>query len=189
MKVLGRLGVVGLLLAASACSREARRERASERLNVDVFADSGRSRRLVVSLPVMPARPPGSAAAVWLTRVTPSRAAPSEPALPDAGPAAPDSTPPAAPGLAVDPDLKPPILRAPGRLVVPPHGPRAVVELDVRVAEDGSTSDALWAGGSNDSALVAAATECALEMRFFPAMREGRPVAVWCRQRFDFASR
>jgi hypothetical protein len=33
---------------------------------------------------------------------------------------------------------------------------------------------------------VDAARECALAMRFYPALRAGRPTAVWCRQRFDF---
>jgi TonB family protein len=62
------------------------------------------------------------------------------------------------------------------------------VDVDVRVAEDGSVSDARWAGGG-DSALAAAAIRCALDMRFFPALQAGRPVAVWCRQRFDFQAR
>src|SRR5258706_2162217 len=189
MRSLGVRGVLVMALLATvcACGREEPRERSPHRLNVDVFADSGRSQRLVVSPPDTSVRPrAGSAATVWLTQVTPSRATASEPALPEAGPTPPDSTLPAPPGLAVDPDLKPPLLRAPGRLVVPPHRQPAVVELDVRVAEDGSTSDALWAGGSNDSALVPAATHCALEMRFYPALREGRPVAGWCRQRFEF---
>ena len=180
-----RARVIALLATVCACGREGPREHSPQRLNVDVFADSGRSQRLVVSPPDTFARPAGSAT-VRLTQVTPLRAAASAPALPEAGPAPPDSTPPVPSGLAVDRDLKPPLLRAPGRLVVPPHRGPAVVELDVRVAEDGSTSDALWAGGSNDSALVAAATDCALEMRFYPALREGRPVAVWCRQRFEF---
>jgi len=26
-------------------------------------------------------------------------------------------------------------------------------------------------------------------MRFYPALRGGRPVAVWCRQRFEFGAR
>jgi TonB family protein len=63
------------------------------------------------------------------------------------------------------------------------------VELDVRIGEDGSVTDALWAGGSADSALTDAATTCALSMRFFPALRAGQPTAVWCRQRFDFTGR
>src|SRR6266545_850269 len=50
-------------------------------------------------------------------------------------------------------------------------------------------ADAGWAGGSEDPARVAAATACARAMRFYPALRAGRPVAVWCRQRFDFPGR
>ena len=57
---------------------------------------------------------------------------------------------------------------------------------DRRVDESGEVTDALWAGGSNDSALVQSATECALRMRFYPALQSGQPVPVWCRQRFDF---
>jgi len=60
-----------------------------------------------------------------------------------------------------------------------------VVELDVRVDESGGVSDAIWAGGSREPALVAAATACALGMRFHPAEQAGRRVAVWCRQRFE----
>ena len=45
----------------------------------------------------------------------------------------------------VDPGLKPPVLRAPGTLALPSgwSGPRASVELDVRVDESGRVSDAL----------------------------------------------
>jgi hypothetical protein len=60
--------------------------------------------------------------------------------------------------------------------------------LDVRVDEAGLVSDALWAGGSNDPVLVQAATECALKMTFYAAIQAGKPVPVWCRQRFDFGA-
>ncbi|HKQ57251.1 MAG TPA: energy transducer TonB, partial [Candidatus Eisenbacteria bacterium] len=92
---------------------------------------------------------------------------------------------PPPPALAVDEDLKPPLPRSSTPLAVPPRA-RGFVELDVRIDEQGSVSDALWAGGSEDPALVEPATRCALEMRFYPALRAGRAVAVWCRQRFDF---
>jgi hypothetical protein len=99
----------------------------------------------------------------------------------------------APPGLEVDPGLKPPILRAPGTLALPPgwHGPRTSVDLDVRVDESGRVSDALPALASGDSVvieagLVEAARRCALGMRFYPALQGGRAVPVWCRQRFDF---
>jgi len=56
----------------------------------------------------------------------------------------------------------------------------------VRVDETGEVTDALWTDGSTDSMLVQVATECALSMKFYPALQVGRPVPVWCRQRFDF---
>jgi hypothetical protein len=126
---------------------------------------------------------------VWMARVSPS--APPEPAtlpVPPPPPGLPEGEPPEPPRLVVDPGLKPPILRRGAVLAMPPGRPREsrTVELDVRVAEDGAVSDARWAGGAVDSALVAAAVESALGMRFYPALRAGRPVAVWCRQRFDF---
>ena len=153
-------------------------------LAVHVYADTGRGGRLEV-------RPP--AARGWLASVAPTRAFPTATpppeALPDSLPP-PDETPP---GLEVDPGLKPPVLRAPGTLALPPgwQGPRTSVELDVRVDESGRVSDALPALAGGDSAvidvgLVEAARRCALGMRFYPALQGGRPVPVWCRQRFDF---
>jgi outer membrane biosynthesis protein TonB len=59
----------------------------------------------------------------------------------------------------------------------------------VRVSEAGEVTEARWAGGSRDSALTAAATACARSMVFRPALLGGRPVTVWCRQRFDFPAR
>jgi hypothetical protein len=149
-------------------------------LAVQVYADTGRSERLVVRPPV--------AARVWLASVAPARAVVPEPALPEA---LPDSLPPAEvppPALQVDPGLKPPVLRAPGNLTLPPgwSGPRSSVELDVRVDDSGVVSDAVLASGAADPALVDSARRCALGMRFYPALQAGRPVAVWCRQRFDF---
>lgn len=192
MKCLGGMGMrwgAIALATVCACGRGTTQHDSPGARSVDVLADTGRSLRLTVLPPDTSSRSPANpGAAVWLTQVAPSRAA-GEPALPEAGPAPLDSTAPSPPGLVMDPDLKPPLLRTPGRLTVPTGSRPAVVELDVRVAEDGLTSDALWAGGSRDSALVAAAIACALEMQFFPALREGRPVAVWCRQRFDFGRR
>ena len=177
-----------LFLAVTACGREPE-PRSVNDAPVDVFADTARFQPLVIS-------PPDTAAwaaartrgAVWMAQVTPRREV-TPPPLPGAEPAAVDTSLPDPPALAVDPELKPPILRSAGTLRVPARLRAAWVELDVRVDEGGSTTDALWAGGSSDSALVAAAVDCALEMRFFPALREGRPVAVWCRQRFDFEKR
>jgi hypothetical protein len=153
-------------------------------LAVNVYADTGRGGRLEV-------RPPD--ARVWLGSVTPARMPPPAPALPEAFP---DSLPPpdeAPPGLAVDPGLKPPVLRAPGTLALPPgwRGPRTSVELDVRVDESGRVSDAVPVLAGRvpaviEAALVEAARRCALGMRFYPALQGGRAVPVWCRQRFDF---
>jgi hypothetical protein len=159
-------------------------------LPVNVMADTGRGERL-------PVRPPR--ATVWLARVAPSPAttvpsatpAPSAPlaaevAPPEPAPEAPEAELPAPPTLEVDPGLKPPLLRTPAALEVPAGARRGFVELDVHVDEAGRVSGARWAGGSADSAQVGAATRCALAMVFYPALRGGRPVAVWCRQRFDF---
>src|SRR5439155_21116268 len=94
---------------------------------------------------------------------------------------------------AVDPSLSPPILVAPAALSTP-RGPRGrpirgSVELEVEVGPAGDVLATTWAGGSSDSALVRAARDCARSMRFLPARRGEEPVAVWCRQRFDFGSR
>jgi TonB family protein len=121
--------------------------------------------------------------------VTPKRSAPLDAPLPVPSPAEVDVPPASPPALEVDPRLEPPIPKHLGVLRVPRGARRASVDLDVRVAEDGTVSDALWAGGSGDSALVAAAVDCARAMTFYPALQAGRPVAVWCRQRFDFGSR
>ena len=169
---------------ASACAPDRAREREPLGLAVDVLADSGRSQRW--SRDTTRAAGETPRAAVWLAGVSPTRAA-LEPPLPEAEPAPPPLESSAPPGLAIDPDLKPPILREPSPLHAP-AGARGVVEIDVRVDEEGRVSDALWAGGSSDSALVLAATECAAAMRFYPALRAGAPVAVWCRQRFDFGA-
>lgn len=176
------------LLAAS-CGRGAgergappgARAGATMELPVRVLSDTGRS------APLRVAPPPD--VAVWVARVTPAK--PAAVAMPPPSEApdtlvATDLPPP--PALEVDPDLKPPILRTPAALHLPAGRARGAetVELDVRVDEEGGVSDAMWAGGSADSARVAAAIESALAMRFFPALKAGRPIAVWCRQRFDF---
>lgn len=174
----------GLLLAG--CGRDHDAAQPPRRLAVSVFADTGRTERLHVA----PLLAREREASVWLTRVTPTRPPAIEAPLPEAAPAPVENNEPLpSPALQVDPDLKPPILRAPGKLTIPPHARRGYVELDVRIGEDGSVTDALWAGGSADSALTEAATTCALAMRFYPALRAGQPTAVWCRQRFDFAGR
>jgi len=164
-------------------------------LPVEVLADTARN----AALPV----PPPAEARAWLERVSraaPARAAAGAP-VPEAPPARPralelpppEARPEAPPVsreptdvLVYDDDLHPPIpigstpLREAGR------GRVVGVDLDVRIDESGGVSDAVWAGGSEDTLAVAAATECALAMRFHPALQHGRPVAVWCRQHFEF---
>lgn len=170
--------MLALALFAIGCGRSEPRAGRPSSLAVNVLADSGRGERLHVTVP-----PPS--AAVWLTRVSPARPRELEPALPVPTPAPVETAPEPPPPLIVDEGLKPPIVRHAGTLRVPPGTRRGSVDLDVRVTEEGDVSDALWAGGSADGALVAAAISCALDMRFYPALQAGRPVAVWCRQRFD----
>jgi TonB family protein len=168
------------LILAFGCGRQTPRSGEPAPLAVDVLADSGRSQRLPVRPPPSPPR-----AAVWLAQVAPARPRPIEVPLPTPSPD-PLTDLPDPPRLEVDEGLKPPLLRHASSLRIPAGARRASVELDVRVTEEGEVSDALWVGGSQDSALVAAAVDCALAMRFFPALLKGRPLAVWCRQRFDF---
>jgi len=184
---LGFRAVVTALVLVAGCGREpspaATHLDATDStmsLPVRVFSDTGSGIRLAAPAPALE---------VWVSRVSPSR--PDDPAAlppPDPGSGAPEAETPLPPALAVDPGLKPPILRTPASLMLPAgefRTPRSV-ELDVRVAEDGTVSDALWAGGDADSILVRTAIESALGMKFYPALRAGLPVAVWCRQRFDF---
>lgn len=130
------------------------------------------------TLGVTPAR-------MTMVRVAPAREALAVPlpavesALPE-----PHASPPAAGELAFDDELRAPIVRA-GAPLDRAKARRGWVELDVRVDENGEVSDAMFAEGDADSATVEAAIEAALAMRFYPAVRAGRPVAVWCRQRFD----
>jgi protein TonB len=173
------------LFTALGCGAKREREAPPMPVTVDVLADTGRTQTLHV---VPPAR-------VWITRVASSRATtpPVEP-TPARGPAGPlptpepDAIPPAEPEppLAVEGNLVPPRFVSGEPLRVPGHSGGLTVELDVHVDETGRVSDVQWASGSRDTALVRAATECAAAMHFRPATRGGRPVEVWCRQRFDF---
>lgn len=176
------LTAVLILASGAACGRREARSEAPTPLRVNVMADTGRSERLHIERPLDPES--GPVAKVWLAKVSPSRPPAIEPTLPVPSPEVIE-TAPEPPRLQVDENLKPPLVRKSGTLI-PPAGKRGTVELDVRVTEEGDVFDALWAGGSNDSQMVAAAVSCALEMRFYPALQAGRPVAVWCRQRFDF---
>jgi len=178
------------LLLVAACGRPSSPDHAPHALAVRVLADSARRERL-------PIRPPPEAR-VWLSGVAPERGALGTGNTAHAGlpelPApevvsdtiAPNFDPPP---LEIADDIQPPILRSAPALVFPTRAHRAEVELDVRVDESGEVTDALWAEGSEDPELVAAATACALGMRFYPALQSGRPIAVWCRQRFDFGAR
>jgi TonB family protein len=174
--------------ALAGCGGRTPRAERPVRLPVDVFADTSRSVRLSTT-PHLESHASSSRSApptatVWLARVSPAAPVASE-----VPPPAPESVAvawPAPPVLAVDEDLKPPIPRESARLRVPAGARPGWVELDVRVDETGAVTDAEWAGGSPDTALVRAATDCAFAMRFFPAVLGGREVAVWCRQRFDF---
>jgi len=187
------LAAVAALIALAGCARREAPPHAAVPLAVRIAADTARSERLSV------ARPP---ARVWLERVGRDRRAPrasdanaATPA-PARGPApepvaasdtlSADFTPPA---LEISDDLKPPLLRDAPALQAPRGARRQFVEIDVRVDEAGDVSDALWAEGSQDSTLVEAALACARGMRFYPALRAGRPIAVWCRQRFEFGTR
>ena len=173
-------------LGAAGCGDAAPPAGRPSALPVDVYADTGRSMTLHV-VPPAEATPsaPVVRAAAWLARVSPSPAGALD--LPPAG-AEPDtlaSAPGVPPVLEVDEHLRPPIARERSPLAVPP-GARGTVDLDVRVDEHGRVTEAQWAGGSAVPQLVRAATACARAMRFYPAVRAGRPVAVWCRERFEF---
>jgi hypothetical protein len=179
-------GLAWMALSAPACGpghpRESRPQPLA--LSVRASADTGRMEHLEI-------RPPRPARA-WLARVTPSPPGTLSPPLPEAGPDTVPPLPESPPALAVEAGLMPPVLRE-AVLLVLPRGPERpgpgrfeAVELDVRVSETGEVTDVMGAGGSADSALIEAASACARRMRFYPARRGGEPVAVWCRQRFDF---
>src|SRR5262245_13728234 len=194
MKAPNRLAALLLLPIALGCGTPAPERRATERrppteLEVDVFADTGRTERLRVAPPATAGTPTPPSARVWLAQVRPVRSTPIEAPLPVPSPGEVEEPPATPPPLEVDPRLEPPLPRHVATLRVPRHARRASIDLDVRVDEDGAVSDALWAGGNADSALVEAAIECARSMTFFPARQGGRAVAVWCRQRFDFGAR
>ena len=176
-------------LALGACGHARPAPRAPTRLPVAVLSDTVASYRLMVA-PAPPAR-------VWLERTSLERApVPATPIAPEPAAerlaprpaAAPDSIPPAPPA-APDDALRPPLLRSAAPLVGPIGAPHGSVELDVRVDEAGRVTDARPASGPADARWIAAARGCALAMRFYPALRGGRPVAVWCRQRFEFGAR
>ena len=187
---LAALGACALIASLTGCGRGRPADEVPEtvRLPVDVFADTARDVRLADrGLPLAPEPPDPTAApraSVWLARVSPTPPGPIDPSVAGAEPQAGEWPEP--PTLAVDDGLKPPIPRGSSRLIVPRGADPGWVELDVRIDENGTVSDVEWAGGAIDSARVEAATGCAFTMRYFPALQDGRAVAVWCRQRFDF---
>jgi hypothetical protein len=148
---------------------------------VEWLADSARG----VLLPVRPE----ARARTRLERVGVSSPLGVTPDLPDAEP---DTVIPPSPVVAAtDPRLEPPILRTPGRLRLPGSVAAKLgrgdhwVELDLLIDEAGGVSQAAWAGGVSDPELVGAAREWAFGMLYYPALRAGKPVAVWCRQRLE----
>jgi hypothetical protein len=149
-------------------------------LPISVLADSAAG----ASLPPVRVGPGQEGPRLTLVRIAPLRSDVNAP-LPVPEPAALEESEPRAPEASRDDDeLRPPIPRGPA--IVRLSGARAGwLELDVRVDENGEVTDAIAVGGDADSATVRAATESALAMRWFPAVRRGRPVAVWCRQRFE----
>jgi len=172
---------VALLLGACARSPSPGNARAPLALAVRVSADAAPGETLHIG------RPAAARARVWMTRVAPVRWVP--PPIPEPAPAAPEPDTLAPAGPASEPGLKPPLLISSDPLRLPDGRARSRVELDVRVDERGVVTDALWTGGSADTSGIAAARRCAYSMRFYPALMGGRPVAVWCRQRFDFSAR
>lgn len=173
------LVMAGAVLA-SGCGRERRAAPQSLPLAVAPGADTGVMTRLEI-------RPPLKARA-WLARVSPERPVPPAVTLPAAEPDTVSAELVAPPALEIEPGLLPPVLREAAPLRLPPGGrPQRFesVELDVRVDEHGVVTDVIADQGA-DPRLVEAASACAKAMRFYPARRGGEPVAVWCRQRFDF---
>lgn len=172
-----------LMLALLACGCGARPERPAVRevgdtLAVTVLADTAEA----ASLPpagIGVAEPPR----YTLVRIAAARADVRAP-LPAPEPDVPAMREPAADAPAYDDDLRPPIARGPATVRLRASR-RGWLELDVRVDENGEVSDAIAVGGDADSATVRAAIDAALGQRWYPATRRGRPVAVWCRQRFE----
>ena len=160
---------------------------AQAELPLAVLADSA------VRLPLPSARMGGDSPLrprLTMQRVSPSRAAlelpPPEAVPAPPPPADPDQTP--REGLVVDDELRPPIAYRASAFRLD-GARRGWVELDVRVDEQGEVSDAVVVEALADSATQAAAIEAAYAVRFHPASLRGRPVAVWCRQRFEVGRR
>jgi TonB family protein len=181
-----RAALAWLALCAPGCGSGHPHEARPQPLPLSVRASADTAG--MAHLEIRPPRP----ARAWLARVIPAPPGMLSPPLPEAGPDSVPSLPETPPALAVGAGLMPPVLRAAAPLVLPrgrePSGPGRfeAVELDVRVSETGEVTDVIGVGGSADSALIESASACARRMRFYPARRGGEPVAVWCRQRFEF---
>lgn len=122
-------------------------------------------------------------ASLTLTHVAASRAA-LEAALPEPAPAEPPTpAPPASDALPTDDALHAPVPIAPAQLHLANVG-AGVVDVDLHVDETGEVGEVRVAFSSGAAALVPAAIDAASAMRFHPATRRGKSVAVWCRQRF-----
>jgi len=147
---------------------------------VNVRADTAAGQAWTVTPPL---------ARVSLARVTPAPASDLSPPLPEPTPATPPAAPSRTGGLATDDVLHAPIPKQSGTLAVPKGSASATVELDVLVDRLGRVGQVRWAEGARDTALVNAAMRCAETMTFYPALLRGAPVAVWCRQRFEFSAR
>jgi len=177
------LGALALVTGAAGCGPRAAPRARSVRVDVPVAIAADSAARLV--LPVARSLDlPSAAPRASLVQIAPARAS-LDPPPPEATPAPP---PEAAPPPAGNAALQPPIPRAAARLVLA-HARGGSVELDVRVDERGEVSDVEPVGGDADSATVAAVVAAAYAMPWYPALLRGRPVAVWCRQRFEVARR
>lgn len=156
---------------------------------IEVRADSAAR----LSMPAAPA--PGRVlaratapprASLTLTHVAGSRAA-LQAALPEPVPAEPPvPAPPPDEEVPADDALHAPVPLAPARLHLAGAG-AGVVDIDMHVDESGEVGEVRVAFSVGAAALVSAAIDAASEMRFRPATRRGKPVAVWCRQRFAIA--
>ena len=148
-------------------------------LAVNVLADTGRSRSFAAPPPTVN---------ISIARTTVAPAGGVEPPMPEA---APDTVLPGDRGSPDEPArLLPPILRRPATVAAPAGlKAKAAIDLEVRVDARGRVIDVQWAGGTRDSALVLAARRCAASMEFYPALLGGKPIEVWCRQRFEFTPR
>jgi hypothetical protein len=170
-----------LAMLAAGCAGDRDRPEAVEvgdTLAVTVLADSAEAAGLPPA-----ARFAGSPPRLTLVRIAAARADVAAP-LPVPEAADPPEAGRAAPAPEGDDALRPPIARGPATVRLG-AARRGWLELDVRVDERGEVTDALFARGDADSATARAAIAAALAQRWYPAVHRGRPVAVWCRQRFE----